>query len=114
MLKHEFVALMRQKMNENKAAREAKAGTNPTGDYTLTQVEDALSGFINAALEVMRNGDSIALPGFGKYSTVYRKERTGKVPGSDKTYVSPPRYVPRFTFSEVAIKSITEANASRI
>jgi len=112
--KPEYIALMQTKMNDSKAAREAKEGKEATSGYTLGQVEDALAGFTGASLEVMAGAESIALPGFGKFSTAHRKERSGKVPGTDRTYVSPAKYVPRFAFTEAVVKSIAEANSSRI
>lgn len=114
MVKHEFIALMQTKMNENKAARETKDGKAATADYTQSQVEDALAGFTGASLQVMSAGDSISIPQFGKFSTAHRNSRSGKVPGTDRTYVSPAKYVPRFAFVEAVVKSITEDNASRI
>ena len=114
MLKQEFLVAMQTKMNEAKALREEKNGTKNTSGYTLGQVEDAISGFTKTTLDVMSAGDSISFQGFGKYSTAHRNSRTGKVPGTDKIYNSPAKYVPRFTFTEAVIKSIAEANASRI
>jgi len=114
MLKQEFLVAMQTKMNEEKASREAKNGTKSTSGYTLGQVEDAIAGFTGVTLDVMAAGDNVSFQGFGKYSTAHRNGRTGKVPGTDKTYNSPAKYVPRFTFTEAVVKSIAEANASRI
>jgi len=114
MLKPEFVTLMQTKMNEIKESRELKKGIESCNPYTATQVEDAMAGFTSAILEVMSTGDSMSIQGFGKYSTAHRNSRTGKVPGTDKVYNSPAKYVPRFTFTETVVKSIAEANASRL
>jgi len=61
------------------------------------EAEVAVNAFVGAVEKALskKNG-SVELVGFGKFETVLQKGKTGKVPGSNKTYKTSDKYVPKF------------------
>jgi len=91
MTKAEFVELVKEKGGyESKAA-----------------AENAVKAFTEAVTEALSNKKSVTLVGFGTFSTVEVAEKSGKVPGTDKTYTKPAHTAPKFKFG----KSIKDAVA---
>lgn len=67
------------------------------GDYeTKKEAEKAISAFADAVKSVLLKKDTVELVGFGKFETAVQKAKTGKVPGSDKTYKTADKMVPKF------------------
>jgi DNA-binding protein HU-beta len=62
--------------------------------------ERAVNAFIDSVTEALVNKQSIALVGFGTFSTVEMPEKSGKVPGTDKTYTKPAHTAPKFKFGK--------------
>ncbi|NPA50183.1 MAG: HU family DNA-binding protein [Epsilonproteobacteria bacterium] len=92
MTKAEFIELIKEKGGfESKAA-----------------AERATNAFLESITEVLKKGDSIAFVGFGTFSVVDVPEKSGKVPGSNKTYFKPAHKAPKFK----AGKYLKEAVAS--
>ncbi|WP_104695880.1 HU family DNA-binding protein [Helicobacter salomonis] len=58
--------------------------------------ELALNGFIKAVEKALSSHASVELVGFGKFEAVLQKGKKGKVPGSDKTYTTKDKMVPKF------------------
>ncbi|WP_120955670.1 HU family DNA-binding protein [Helicobacter mehlei] len=58
--------------------------------------EKALDGFVKAIEKVLGTHESVELVGFGKFEVALQKGKSGKVPGSDKTYSTPDKMVPKF------------------
>ncbi len=80
MTKAQFVELYKQKGNfPSKAA-----------------AEKALKAFLDSITEVLVKGDSVTFTGFGTFAAVDVPEKTGKIPGSDKTYTKPAHKAPKF------------------
>lgn len=80
MTKAEFVELFKEKGEfQSKAA-----------------AEKALKAFLDSITEVLAKGDSVTFVGFGTFSAVDVPEKTGKIPGSDKTYTKPAHKAPKF------------------
>jgi len=91
MTKAEFVELVKEKGGyESKAA-----------------AENAIKAFTEAVTEALTQKKSVTLVGFGTFSTVEVAEKSGKVPGTDKTYTKPAHTAPKFKFG----KSIKDAVA---
>jgi len=91
MTKAEFVELVKEKGGyESKAA-----------------AENAIKAFTEAVTEALTEKKSVTLVGFGTFSTVEVAEKSGKVPGTDKTYTKPAHTAPKFKFG----KSIKDAVA---
>jgi len=80
MTKAEFVELMKEK-----GEFQSKAAT-----------ENALKAFLETVTEVLAKGDSVTFVGFGTFSAVDVPEKSGKIPGSDKTYTKPAHKAPKF------------------
>lgn len=51
---------------------------------TKKQAELALNGFISSTTEALKAGEKVTLVGFGTFSAVTRKERTGRNPQTGK------------------------------
>jgi DNA-binding protein HU-beta len=91
MTKAEFVELVKEKGGyESKAA-----------------AEKAVKAFVDAVTEALTKKESVTLVGFGTFSTVDVPKKSGKVPGTDKTYTKPAHTAPKFKFG----KSIKDAVA---
>lgn len=60
------------------------------------QAEMAINGFVGAITEALSKKESVELVGFGKFEAVLQKGKEGKVPGSDKTYKTEDKHVPKF------------------
>jgi len=80
MTKSEFVELVQKNGEfESKAA-----------------AERAVKAFIAAVTEALVNKETVSLVGFGTFSTVDVPEKSGKVPGTDKTYTKAAHTAPKF------------------
>ncbi len=68
-----------------------------TGKYnSKREAEEAISAFTLAVETALSKGESVELVGFGKFETAEQKGKEGKVPGSDKTYKTEDKRVPKF------------------
>lgn len=72
MKKEEFVSLVEKKGNFESSK----------------QAEIAIDAVIDSLKEAIANGENVSFSGFGTFKKVDRKGRSGKVPGTDKTYKS--------------------------
>jgi len=99
MIKADFVKLVQTKLSELRGS-----------SVTAIEAEQIISVFTEATLDVIKNGDSIVLPNYGKFHPAFRKGKTGKIPGTDKTYTSEDKYVPKLSFADAAVKEVIEAN----
>ncbi len=67
------------------------------GEYkTKTEAEKAIKAFTDAVTEALVKKEDVSLVGFGSFTTVLQKGKTGKVPGTDKTYTTSDKMVPKF------------------
>lgn len=67
------------------------------GDYnTKKDAEVAVNAFIKAVEDTLKSNESIELVGFGKFENVLQKGKEGKIPGSDKSYKTEDKFVPKF------------------
>jgi len=68
-----------------------------TGEYkTKAEAEKAIKAFTEAVTTALVNKDDISLVGFGSFNAVLQKGKSGKVPGTDKTYTTEDKMVPKF------------------
>jgi DNA-binding protein HU-beta len=80
MTKAEFVELLKEK-----------------GEFSSkAAAEHALKAVLDSLTEVLAKGDSVTFVGFGTFSAVEVPERSGKIPGTDKTYTKPAHKTPKF------------------
>lgn len=70
------------------------------GYSTKADAERAISAMTGAIEEVLAQGDSIAIPNFATFKTSLLKGKTGKVPGTDRTYTTDDKTVPKVVFSK--------------
>jgi DNA-binding protein HU-beta len=67
------------------------------GDYaTKRDAENAIKAFTDAVSSALAKKGEVSLVGFGTFSTVLQKGKSGKVPGTDKTYTTEDKMVPKF------------------
>ena len=67
------------------------------GSYkTKTEAEAAVKAFTDAVADALAKKEDVTLVGFGIFSAVLQKGKTGKVPGTDKTYTTQDKMVPKF------------------
>ena len=89
MTKAEFVELIKEK-----------------GEFSSkAAAESAVKAFLDSITDVLVKGDSVTFVGFGTFSAVDVPEKSGKIPGSDKTYTKAAHKAPKFK----AGKSLKEA-----
>jgi len=67
-----------------------------TSKMTKTQCKLALETFIDVVTKTLKKGKNIVLTGFGTYSVVNRKRRTGVNPSTGKKMEIPAKKVPKF------------------
>jgi DNA-binding protein HU-beta len=63
---------------------------------TKAIAEKAVKAFTDAITEALVAKDSVALVGFGTFSTVEVAEKSGKIPGKDATYTKAAHTAPKF------------------
>ncbi len=67
------------------------------GDYaTKVEAEKAINSFVEAVSVALEKKENVQLIGFGTFSSEYQKAKSGKVPGTDKTYTVEAKQVPKF------------------
>ena len=67
------------------------------GNYpTKIAAEQAIKAFTEAVTDSLSNKESISLVGFGTFLTTDIPERSGKIPGTDKTYTKAAHTAPKF------------------
>jgi len=68
-----------------------------SGDYkTKIEAEAAIKAFTDAVTTALVQREDISLVGFGSFVATLQKGKTGKVPGTDKTYTTQDKMVPKF------------------
>jgi DNA-binding protein HU-beta len=63
---------------------------------TKTDADKMVNALVETIQEEVKAGNSIELVGFGKFERAMQKGKEGKVPGTDKTYKTEDKYVPKF------------------
>ncbi|MEA3373316.1 MAG: HU family DNA-binding protein [Campylobacterota bacterium] len=67
------------------------------GDYkTKVEAENAIKAFTDAVTEALVAKEDVTLVGFGGFAATLQKGKSGKVPGTDKTYTTSDKMVPKF------------------
>jgi len=78
------------------------------GNYkTKKEAETAIKAFTEAVTEALAKKEKVSLVGFGNFHAVFQKGKSGKVPGTDKTYTTEDKYVPKFQAGKI-LKSRTK------
>ncbi|MFW5757714.1 MAG: HU family DNA-binding protein [Bacteroidota bacterium] len=63
---------------------------------TKADAKKALDAFIGSTTEALKNGDRVALVGFGSFSVSSREERKGRNPQTGKEITIPAKKVVKF------------------
>ena len=80
------------------------------GDFeSKAAAERAVKAFIDAVTEALVKKESVALVGFGTFSTQEVPEKSGTVPGTTKTYVKPAHTAPKFKFGKTIKDAVAGA-----
>jgi len=67
------------------------------GDYkTKVEAENAIKAFTEAVTTALIKNEDVSLVGFGSFTAALQKGKSGKVPGTDKTYTTQDKMVPKF------------------
>ncbi len=68
-----------------------------SGDYkTKIEAEAAIKAFTEAVTTALVKKEDVSLVGFGSFVAAEQKGKSGKVPGTDKTYTTEDKMVPKF------------------
>ena len=79
------------------------------GDYkTKIEAEAAIKAITDSITEALAKGEDVSLVGFGSFAAKLQKGKTGKVPGTDKTYTTQDKMFPKFKASTVLKKIVEE------
>jgi len=67
------------------------------GEYkTKVEAEAAIKAFTEAVTVALVKKEDVSLVGFGSFVASLQKGKSGKVPGTDKTYTTQDKMVPKF------------------
>lgn len=73
---------------------------------TRKSVKEIFEALGAVAIGAVSSGESVSLPGFGKFTTAHRKARTGRNPKTQEPIEIPARSVPAFRPSKVFKKEV--------
>jgi len=80
------------------------------GEYTnKAEAEKAIKAFTSSITEALVKKETVSLVGFGTFSTVEVAEKSGKVPGTDRTYTKAAHTAPKFKMG----KTLKDAVAAK-
>ncbi|CAA6820597.1 MAG: DNA-binding protein HU [uncultured Sulfurovum sp.] len=81
------------------------------GEFDSKSAADrAVKAFIDSVTEALTQKETVSLVGFGTFSTVDVAEKSGKVPGTDKTYTKPAHTAPKFKMGKTLKDAVAAAN----
>ena len=80
------------------------------GQMTKKLASESLDLVFSAISDVLVAGDEIAVPGFGKFSVVVRKARTGLNPQTKKKINIPEKKAPKFSAAK-ALKELIKGTS---
>ena len=68
-----------------------------SGEYkTKIEAEAAIKAFTEAVTVALAKKEEVSLVGFGSFVAALQKGKTGTVPGTDKSYTTEDKMVPKF------------------
>jgi len=72
-----------------------------TGEYnSKVDAEKAIKAFTKSIEAALKDKKSVSLIGFGSFTTAEVAKKSGKVPGTDKTYTKEAHTAPKFKFGK--------------
>ena len=73
-----------------------------SGEYkTKIEAEAAIKAFTDAVTTALVKKEDVSLVGFGGFTAALQKGKSGKVPGTDKTYTTQDKMVPKFKAGKI-------------
>ncbi|MDD3817127.1 MAG: HU family DNA-binding protein [Thiovulaceae bacterium] len=66
------------------------------GYKTKVEAEAAIKAFTEAVTQALIKKEDVSLVGFGSFEASLQKGKSGKVPGTDKSYTTKDKMVPKF------------------
>jgi len=66
------------------------------GYKTKVETEAAIKAFTEAVTQALIKKEDVSLVGFGSFEASLQKGKSGKVPGTDKSYTTKDKMVPKF------------------
>lgn len=80
------------------------------GEFTTkTAADKAVKAFTDSITQALVAKDSVSLVGFGTFTTIEVKEKSGKIPGTDKTYTKEAHTAPKFKIGKTLKDAVAEA-----
>jgi len=80
------------------------------GEYDKkVDAEKVVKVFTTAVTDALVQKKSVSLVGFGTFSTVEVAEKSGKIPGTDKTYTKAAHTAPKFKIGKTLKDAVAEA-----
>ncbi len=79
-----------------------------TADLTKKDAEAALNAFVEVLTGALKDGDKVALKGFGTFEVRDRPARTGRIPRTGETIEIPASKAPAFKASSTLKKTVNE------
>lgn len=84
------------------------------GDYdTKKEADRAIDAFVAAVQKVLKSKDTVELVGFGKFETAVQGAKEGKIPGTNKTYKTKEKMVPKFKAGKALKDEIAKIKVSK-
>ncbi len=81
------------------------------GNYTTkTQADKAIKSVTEAITNALATKESVALMGFCTFTAVDVPEKSGTVPGTDKTYTKAAHTAPKFKAGQTLKDSVAKAS----
>jgi DNA-binding protein HU-beta len=81
------------------------------GNYTTkVEAEKVINAFTEAVSSALAAKESITLVGFGSFSAVEVAEKSGIVPGTDKTYTKAAHAAPKFKAGQTLKDEVAKAS----
>jgi DNA-binding protein HU-beta len=100
--------LKRGQLSMNK--KELVAAIAEKSNLTLAQAETILTTTFDTIQAALVLQDSVAIPGFGNFTTKVREERKGRNPGTGKEIIIPRAIVPVFKPGTQLKESVNTVN----
>lgn len=73
---------------------------------TKTEADNAIDAVTAAITEALSAKESVAIIGFGTFTTALQKGKTGTVPGTTKSYTTIDKTVPKFSAGQTLKDSV--------
>lgn len=72
----------------------------------LTGTEATVKALMDVIIEAVGKGEKVSLVGFGNFSTITRKARSGRNPANNKPIKIPAKTVPKFAAGKAFIDAV--------